>query len=41
VARRFVLDRRDLDQRVPPVPRAFRRAGGNTSWRVYERGCAR
>jgi len=41
VARRFVLDRRDLDQRVPPAPRAFRRAGGNASWRVYERGCAR
>jgi hypothetical protein len=35
VARDYILDPRDLDQRIPPPPPGFRPAGANASWRVF------
>jgi hypothetical protein len=37
VAKDYILDPRDSDQRIPPVPPDFRRAGGNATWRVATR----
>jgi hypothetical protein len=34
VARDYILDPRDLDRRVPPVPAAWRELRGNASWRM-------
>ncbi len=38
VARRYILDRRDLDRRIPPPPPGFAPERANASWRVYD-GC--
>jgi hypothetical protein len=35
VARDYILDPRDVDQRIPPPPPGFRRTAANGSWRVY------
>jgi hypothetical protein len=37
VARSFVLDKRDPHPLTAEVPRGFRPAGGNRSWRVFKR----
>jgi hypothetical protein len=37
VAKDYILDPRDSNQRIPPVPRDFRRDGGNATWRVATR----
>jgi hypothetical protein len=39
VARRYILDPRDVDPRIPPPPPGFRPVGANASWRAYAR-CA-
>jgi hypothetical protein len=38
VARDYILDPRDLDQRIPPPPPGFRPAAANASWRAFA-GC--
>jgi hypothetical protein len=35
VARAYILDPRDLDQRIPPPPPGFRAVTANASWRVF------
>jgi hypothetical protein len=35
VARDYILDPRDLDQRIPPPPPGFRAVTANASWRVF------
>jgi hypothetical protein len=35
VARDYILDPRDLNQRIPPPPPGFRPVKANASWRVY------
>jgi hypothetical protein len=37
VAHDYVLDPRDLDQRIAPPPAGMRPAGANASWRVFTR----
>jgi hypothetical protein len=37
VAKDYILDPRDSNQRIPAVPADFRRAGGNATWRVATR----
>jgi len=37
VAADYILDRRDRDRRVAPVPVGFRRVGGNASWNEASR----
>ena len=37
VAKDYILDPRDSDKRIPPVPPGFRPAAGNASWRVATR----
>jgi hypothetical protein len=37
VAKDYILDPRDSNQRIPPVPPDFRRAGENATWRVATR----
>jgi hypothetical protein len=37
VARRYILDPRDVDPRIPPPPAGFERVGANASWRVFAR----
>jgi hypothetical protein len=37
VARRYILDPRDVDPRIPPPPAGFRPVGANASWRVFAR----
>lgn len=37
VARDYVLDPRDRDREIPPPPAGFTLAGGNGSWRVWQR----
>jgi hypothetical protein len=38
VARDYILDPRDLNQRIPPPPPGFRQVAANESWRVFA-GC--
>jgi hypothetical protein len=35
VARRYILDPRDLDQRIPPPPAGFAPRATNASWRLF------
>jgi hypothetical protein len=35
VARRYILDPRDVDPRIPPPPPGFRPIGSNASWRAF------
>jgi hypothetical protein len=37
VARAFILDRRDLDRRVPPPPEGWRRVAAGAAWTVSAR----
>jgi hypothetical protein len=37
VARRYILDPRDVDPRIPPPPAGFAPVGANASWRVFAR----
>jgi hypothetical protein len=37
IARDYILDPRDLDQRIPPPPPGFTPVTANASWRVYSR----
>jgi hypothetical protein len=37
VAKDYILDPRDSDKRIPPVPPGFAPAGGDASWRVATR----
>jgi hypothetical protein len=37
VARRYILDPRDVDPRIPPPPATFRPVGANASWRAFAR----
>jgi hypothetical protein len=37
VARRYILDPRDVDPRIPPPPAGFRLVGANASWRAFAR----
>jgi hypothetical protein len=35
IARDYILDPRDLNQRIPPPPPGFARVTANASWRVF------
>ncbi len=35
VARRYILDPRDVDPRIPPPPVGFLPVGANASWRAF------
>jgi hypothetical protein len=37
IARDYILDPRDLNQRIPPPPPGFRPVAANDSWRVFAR----
>jgi hypothetical protein len=37
VARRYILDPRDVDPRIPPPPAGFLPVGANASWRAFAR----